>query len=497
MLRNVFIITKRELIDSTRDWRIIAPILILTTAFPWLMQMTTDAALDFIEEYGAQIIPLRLIPFAMLLVGFFPITFSLVIALETFVGEKERNSLEPLLAMPVTDAELYLGKLIAAMTPPLFASYLGIAVYLGLIYFTLDYIPPAIVIIQTLIITTMEGLVMVAGAVVVSSHTTSVRAANLLASFIVVPMALLLQAESILLFWGKYVEMWSIVAIIFVIDIVVVRMGIRIFNREEILAREFDRLDLGLIWRKFLFFLLNPPDENKTQGYGVLPDKLPAPDFKRFYRHDIPRLIQLYRLPLITVFIVITAALIGGAIVASQFPLPPEILDADLSELNIGRGDATGELSEMREALRGILPGFSTLAIFFHNVRAIILSAFIAVFTFGTLPLLAIAFPMGIIGFIALEAHFLGYNPVLLLTTFILPHGILELPAAIIAYAFAVQIGAALMAPPEGMTVGEGLLLAVANFVKVFLLVCVPIFLIAAFIEANITPLTAMWFLGR
>ena len=44
---------------------------------------------------------------------------------------------------------------------------------------------------------TVEALVMVSGAVVVSSQTTSVRAANLLASFIIIPMALLMQAEAV------------------------------------------------------------------------------------------------------------------------------------------------------------------------------------------------------------------------------------------------------------------------------------------------------------
>ena len=45
----------------------------------------------------------------LMVVGFFPISVSLVIALESFVGEKERHSLEPLLSSPLTDAELYLG----------------------------------------------------------------------------------------------------------------------------------------------------------------------------------------------------------------------------------------------------------------------------------------------------------------------------------------------------------------------------------------------------
>ncbi|MBA3534166.1 MAG: ABC transporter permease subunit, partial [Ardenticatenales bacterium] len=118
----------RELRDSLRDWRIVIPVFILTAIFPFLMNFTAQIMFDFLEQYEATIIAERLIPFGMMIVGFFPITFSLVIALETFVGEKERNSLEALLATPASDLELYLGKLLAALLLPLAAAYVGIAV---------------------------------------------------------------------------------------------------------------------------------------------------------------------------------------------------------------------------------------------------------------------------------------------------------------------------------------------------------------------------------
>ena len=124
-LSKALIITRREVRDTLRDWRIIAPIVILTLIFPWLMNFTANLVIDFVRQHDAMIIGTRLIPFLMLIVGFFPISFSLVIALETFVGEKERSSLEPLLSMPVSDGALYLGKMLAALIPPLVASSLG------------------------------------------------------------------------------------------------------------------------------------------------------------------------------------------------------------------------------------------------------------------------------------------------------------------------------------------------------------------------------------
>src|SRR4030065_391276 len=129
-LAGALTVTRRELRDTLRDWRIVVPIILLTLVFPVIMNFTAGAAQDFVRRYGADIIGERLIPFLLMIVGFFPISFSLVVALETFVGERERKSVEPLLSMPISDGELYLGKMLAALLLPLAASYLGISVYL-------------------------------------------------------------------------------------------------------------------------------------------------------------------------------------------------------------------------------------------------------------------------------------------------------------------------------------------------------------------------------
>ncbi|HHH82155.1 MAG TPA: hypothetical protein ENL35_04120, partial [Chloroflexi bacterium] len=221
------IVARREIRDQLRDWRILAPIILLTLFFPLLMNLTAQQAVGFVERYGAPIIAERLIPFLLMVVGFFPISISLVIALESFAGERERLSLEPLLATPLTDADLYLGKMIASLLPPLSAAYLGIAVYLIGLLWRLGWAPPIGLLVQILTITTIQAVVMVSGAVVISSQTTSVRAANLLASFIIIPVAELIIGESMIMFWGRYHILWWIVAALGLIALVLIRMGLR------------------------------------------------------------------------------------------------------------------------------------------------------------------------------------------------------------------------------------------------------------------------------
>src|SRR4030042_4375746 len=133
-IRRALIITRREVHCQLRDWRIVLPITILTLIFPFLANFTTNQILAFVQKYGANLLAERFIPFLLMIVGFFPISISLVIALESFAGETERRSIEPLLSSPLTDTQLYLGKLFASLLIPLVASYIGMLVSLVAIF---------------------------------------------------------------------------------------------------------------------------------------------------------------------------------------------------------------------------------------------------------------------------------------------------------------------------------------------------------------------------
>src|SRR5512147_2194769 len=143
----MWMIVRRELRDTFRDWRMITPIVLLTLFFPLLMTWTAGVAQNFVNRFGTPLIGERLIPFLMLIVGFFPMSFSLVIALESFVGERERKSLEPLLSTPLTDGQLYLGKTIASLVPALAAAYLGIGVYLLGLFLFRGWTPPPVLLV--------------------------------------------------------------------------------------------------------------------------------------------------------------------------------------------------------------------------------------------------------------------------------------------------------------------------------------------------------------
>jgi uncharacterized membrane protein SpoIIM required for sporulation/ABC-type transport system involved in multi-copper enzyme maturation permease subunit len=483
-----WIIARRELRDTVRDWRIVSPIVILTLVFPWIMNWTAQTAIDFVQKRDAAIVGERLIPFLLMIVGFFPISFSLVIALETFVGEKERRSIEPLLSMPITDLELYMGKMISATALPLLGSILGISVYMGGLYWSIGYTPPLELLVQIFVLNIVSALVMVSGAVVVSSQTTSVRAANLLASFIIVPMAVLIQAESVVMFWGNFDTLWIVALGLLVVMLILVRMGVRTFNREEILGREIDELNLRRTGRLLRHFFIQPPGAltlPAATGPAAWPLRL-VRWVGRVYRHDLPYLLRSNWMPLVVVLLfLVLASAVGWAFVA-RYPLPQGVLTLeDLSQQDF---DALSTTS--------FLPALTTGGIFGHNVQVLLLAALLALISLGVFAILLMMVPIVLIGFFAGQVACLGYSPVAFLAAFILPHGLFELPAALLATAFALRIGASVTAPRQGLAVGEGLLAAIADFVKVFLFLVVPLLLVAAWVEANLTPQIVLWAYG-
>jgi uncharacterized membrane protein SpoIIM required for sporulation/ABC-type transport system involved in multi-copper enzyme maturation permease subunit len=458
------LVTRREVRDSFRDWRIIIPIILLTLVFPFLATMTARVMFRFIEQYGASVIGDRIVPFMLLIVGFFPMSFSLVIALETFVGEKERKSLEPLLSTPLTNTQLYVGKVLAALIPPMITSYLGITVYLVGLLLVTEWVFSTELFIQIILLTTLQGIIMVAAAVIISSQTTSVRAANLLASFIIIPMAFLLQFEALVLFWGNTDGLWWLILALIVTAIIFFRMGIKVFNREELLGQDIDQLRLGWIGRQFW---------DRFSGRDVY-GKLPGP--LGWYKQLFAVLPSL-KLAGGTVLAGLLGATILGIYLSKQYAVSGPLQSA-FSSSEIAANTASMQL------LFAQLP----LAIFLQNLRVIILMAVIGIFTFGVTDIVIFALPWTIISYLAGQMANAGESPYLFILAGIVPHAILELPALILISALALRWHSTIMARPENGTIGENWITTAADFCRVTIGLSLPLLLAAAYVEAYITP---------
>lgn len=475
-MSNALIITRREVTDSFRDWRIIVPIVTLTFLFPFVAQGLASEFSSFVTQFGADLVGERTIPFLLMVVGFFPISISLVIALETFVGEKERRSLEPLLSTPLSNTELYIGKTLAAMIPPLASSLGGMLVYLtSLLSSELAWRPQPMLIIQIMLLTIVQALVMVSGAVVVSSQTTSTRAANLLASFIILPMAMIVIAESWIMFIAPDAEspmgigaLWAVAIGMFVASILLLRVGARIFNREELLGRSIDSLNVrGTVKRMWQAFI-------STDSVNQKPNNL-----FDWYRSVFHSLVLARNAILITVFVFVAAFILGaiiGTIPEYQLPLPENVLE-------------TGEASERVQDFLA-LTDTNRMPITFYMMRnfQVLLGVFlVSIFSFGIAAMIITPLVYGIIGYVV-TLFIVSNNNIALIAAAILPHGVVEIPIILLAAAASFQLGAVVTRPPEGLTVGQGWMMMWGRSTKIFVGIVIPGLFIAALLEALVTP---------
>lgn len=461
----VWLVTKRELRDQLRDWRILFPLIVLTITFPLLMNEVARSAVEFVGRYGGTLLVDRLVPFSVLIIGFFPITVSLVVALESFVGEKERGTIEPLLSTPLKDWHMYVGKLLIGVLTPLVASILAISFYLVIVSRQRIEMPEVEVVIQLIALTIAHAILMVSAAIVISVQSTSVKAANLLASFIVIPVAILMQGESALLFWGNNQVLWLAVAGVLILAGLLIRVGLSHFQREYLLGREIDVLNIRWAWRTYWGYF-------KGKGSSIL----------SWYRLEVWSALRQLWIPVgVLVFLAIVTLWAGFQWTVSTVP---EFLDMASPE----SVQKFSERFEQSTTMISLGENFSAPYIFSHNIRAVGLILLAGLVSFSVLGMLVYLVNLSTVGAVLGVFQLLGYSPLTLALNGLLPHGIFEVPALILASAAMLRIGVVLVTPQMGRSFGEVLLELLADWTKIAVGLVLPLLLVAAVIETYITP---------
>lgn len=172
-----------------------------------------------------------------------PVMIPVTIAAYSIVGEKTARSLEPLLATPITTVELILGKSLAAIIPAVVATWSGYFIYAvgmrilinsnAVIARLLDPLWLMAVFIVGPLLTVFAVCV----ATIVSSRVTDPRVAEQLAGVIILPLVLVLTGQSIGFFLLNRTMIVVAAAVIALLDIVLVYLAVRTFERENILTR--------------------------------------------------------------------------------------------------------------------------------------------------------------------------------------------------------------------------------------------------------------------
>ncbi len=200
------------------------------------------ASLEGYSDMQRMVVILLLYFFAPLYL-ILPLMVSSVIAADSFAGEKERGTLEALLHTPTTDAELYLGKALAAWLPALAVSWIGFVAYglvanlaawplLGRLFFpNLTW-----VLLAAWVAPAAAGLGL-GTMVLVSSRAQGFQDAYQIGGVIVLPVVLLVLAQAAGVLFFSLALTLALGLIFWAVDIVLLWVGARLFRRSEVLAR--------------------------------------------------------------------------------------------------------------------------------------------------------------------------------------------------------------------------------------------------------------------
>jgi stage II sporulation protein M len=93
-----------------------------------------------------------------------------------------------------------------------------------------------------------------------------------------------------------------------------------------------------------------------------------------------------------------------------------------------------------------------------------------------------------LIGGVFALLQLVGIQPWPIFLAGVVPHGIFEIPALMIGSAVVLYMGASIVTPQTGKSMGEVILELLADWAKIFLGLVVPLLAIAALIEAYVTP---------
>lgn len=172
-----------------------------------------------------------------------PVMFSSVIASSSFVGEKERRTLEGLLYTPLTNRELVLAKVLVSVIPAVVVSWAAFVIYavivnvLGNPVIGEAFFPTTTWILMIVLLVPLVAILSTSLTVGVSGRATTMQGAQSVAVIIVLPVVGLVvsQATGLMLFDVPVVL--AAVSVLAVVDVIVFLAVARTFQRERIITR--------------------------------------------------------------------------------------------------------------------------------------------------------------------------------------------------------------------------------------------------------------------
>jgi ABC-type Na+ efflux pump permease subunit len=173
-----------------------------------------------------------------------PIMASSVIASDSFAGEKERRTIEALLATPLSDGEMLLGKMLVSFVPAVVVTVAAFLVYAAVIdHFTLELFGGALLfpnntwLMLIFMLAPALAFTDIALTVLISTRAKGVREAQQISTLLLLPLIGIVvgQVSGAMLLDPKLVTVMA--TALTAVDAVMFAASIKTFGRDRMLAR--------------------------------------------------------------------------------------------------------------------------------------------------------------------------------------------------------------------------------------------------------------------
>jgi len=270
-IEKAMLVFKKDWREIRRNWQVILPILlvplIISVFLPVILGLIPSFAVgqgssltgfetlienlpSHVQEQLAGMTENQVMIYVMAVYFFapffliIPLMASSVISSDSFAGEKERKTIEALLATPISDGELFFGKMLVSFIPSMIVTIVSFAVYTAVFDITAYGLFNGMLLLPTidwiLLIFGLAPTVALASiglTVMISAKVKGFREAQQISVILLIPvLALVFGQVTGAIIFGPLVIL-ALIGLFGFIDFAVFRAAVKLFKREEILTK--------------------------------------------------------------------------------------------------------------------------------------------------------------------------------------------------------------------------------------------------------------------
>lgn len=270
-IQKAMLVFRKDWREVSRNWQVLLPIIVipfvLSILLPVLIGLIPSLATmpgsslsgletmisnlpNYVKDQLVGMTDQQILMYIMSLYFFapffliIPVMASSVIASDSFAGEKERRTIEALLATPISDSELFLGKMLVSFIPSMIVTVVSFLIYSAVVnVFSLTIFDGRLLLPNLTWIMLIFGLaptlaiISIGLTVMISARVKGFREAQQISVILLIPILMLVFGQVVgAIFFGP-ITVGILIGAFALVDLLVFYVSVKIFRREEILSK--------------------------------------------------------------------------------------------------------------------------------------------------------------------------------------------------------------------------------------------------------------------